>query len=103
INIMPILKGEQKERGQPIGFYFRDAVALSGERYKLIASEQTKGKSRVGVVDFKGKIFELYDLTTDPGETTDISKQHPKIVSSMKAELRQWVDSLEPSRLGKDY
>ena len=103
VNILPILKGEQKERGKPIGFYFRDAVAWSDDRFKLISAAQTKGKRPGGVVSFKGKEFVLYDLARDPGETNDISDEHPKIVSKMKAELKQWVDSIETSRLGKDY
>ena len=103
IDIMPILQGERQERGKPIAFYFRDAVALSADRYKLIASEQTSGKRAGGAVDFTGKKFELYDLTNDPGETTDLADQYPDIVDSMKAELRRWVDSVEASRIGEDY
>lgn len=103
IDIMPILKGQQQERGQPIHFYFRDAVALSSERYKLIASEQSKGKRPGGVVSFKGKRFELYDLIDDPGETNDLAAQYPQKVAAMKTELIQWVDSIERSRLGEDY
>jgi len=103
IDIMPILKGERQDRGGSIGFYFRNAVALSGERYKLIASKQSKGKRRGGRVQFTGKKFELYDLISDPGETTDVADKHPGIVNAMKADLRRWVDSLEPSRLGEDY
>lgn len=103
INILPILKGEQKDRGQPIGFYFRDAVAWSDERFKLISAAQTKGKRPGGVISFKGKEFALYELAVDPGETNDVSDQHPKIVRKMKAELKQWVDSIEASRLGGDY
>ena len=65
INIMPILKGDQRERGKPIAFYFRDAVALSGDRYKVIASQQSKGKRSGGAVELKSKAFELFDLERD--------------------------------------
>lgn len=103
MDIMPILKGEQPERGKPIAFYFRDAVALSGERYKLVAAQQTKGKRAGGAVSFTNKQFELFDLDNDRGETTDVAADHPRLVTEMKAQLVQWVDSLEQSRLGKDY
>jgi arylsulfatase A-like enzyme len=104
IDIMPLLKGKRDQRGRPIGFFFRDAVALSGERYKLIASQQLKGKRQPAITgDFENKQFELYDLTEDPGETTDLADKHPDVVKEMKAQLRQWVITLEASRLGEDY
>lgn len=103
IDIMPILTGQQPGRGKPIAFYFRDAVAFSGERYKLIASRQTQGKRAGGAVEFNGKKFELFDLERDAGESNDIAGKHPDIVASMKARLQNWVDSLEDSRLGNDY
>jgi arylsulfatase A-like enzyme len=103
IDILPILKGKKQARGNPIGFSFRDAVALSGDQYKLVAARQTTGKRAGGAVDFNGKKFELFDLQNDPGETTDVAARHPKLVAEMKANLRKWVDSVEQSRLGKDY
>jgi arylsulfatase A-like enzyme len=103
LDIMPILKGERQQRGKPIAFYFRDAVALSGEQYKLVAVEKSKGKRSGGVVSFTGKKFELFDLLNDPGETADVAEDHPELVAEMKTQLRQWVDSVEQSRLGKDY
>ena len=33
---------------------------------------------------------ELYDHRTDPGQTTDISSQHPDVVEQLKAEYEQW-------------
>ena len=54
-------------------------------------------------MDFKGKRFELYDMTSDLGETNDIADRHPEIVAAMKTELREWVASVEESRLGYDY
>ncbi|TWT84325.1 Arylsulfatase [Planctomycetes bacterium CA13] len=103
VDILPILRGEGQERGEPIAFYFRDAVALSGERFKLVSAEQSKGKRSGGAVSFTDKKFELFDLENDPGEKNDIAQKHPKVVKEMKSQLRQWVDSVEQSRLGKDY
>ncbi|WP_437223317.1 sulfatase-like hydrolase/transferase [Planctomicrobium sp. SH661] len=102
INILPLLTGKQQERGRSIGFHFRDALAWSGERFKLIAAEQGRGQTDAAT-DFENKRFELFDLSTDPGESQDLSAQHPDVVQSMKAELKEWVDSVEKSRVGKDY
>jgi arylsulfatase A-like enzyme len=33
--------------------------------------------------------FELYDMTTDPSQSIDISNEHPDVVASMKAEMTE--------------
>ncbi|QGJ70374.1 Hypothetical protein PBC10988_20690 [Planctomycetales bacterium 10988] len=103
IDILPLLLGSQKERGRPIGFHFRDALAWSGDQYKLIAAEQTERRRAEDSSAFESRTFELFDLTKDPGETTDISAQHPEVVRSMKSELGKWVASVENSEAGNDY
>jgi len=37
----------------------------------------------------KEKSHQLYDLTQDPGETTDIAKAHPEVVKQLAAGLDQ--------------
>jgi len=34
--------------------------------------------------------YELYNLATDPGETTDLAAKHPEIVSKLKAQYDAW-------------
>ena len=46
---------------------------------------------------------ELYDLSVDLSEKTDIAAHHPEIVSRMKAELEDWQQSVLRSNLGEDY
>lgn len=103
IDILPLLVGSRLERGHAIGFHFRDALAWSGDRFKLIAAKQTRGMRAGGVIDFDNKDFELFDLATDPGESNDVADQHPEVLRSMKAELKEWAASVESSRIGKDY
>ena len=38
---------------------------------------------------------ELYDLQTDPGETTDISQSEGEVVERLSTTLDQWLDSFE--------
>jgi arylsulfatase A-like enzyme len=43
---------------------------------------------------------ELYDLTRDPGETTDLALRHPDTVTALRAELQAWrreVGAVAPS------
>ncbi len=52
---------------------------------------------------------ELYDLDTDPGQTTDISDPHPDIVAELRKEYDRWWELVSeqfdrdvPIALGKD-
>ena len=36
------------------------------------------------------KVAELYDLETDPGETTNLADKHPKLVKKMEKKLTKW-------------
>lgn len=40
---------------------------------------------------------ELYDITSDPGQNTDIAKENPEIVAEMRAFYDQWWAELEPT------
>ncbi len=52
-----------------------------------------------------GKQYELYNLTDDPMEKTDLSKdsKHAKRFEHMKTELNAWMKSVVQSLNGKDY
>ena len=96
ISLVPLLDGKMKERPRPIGFWHPDGNKVMGElaawndnRYKLLT--------------LPGKRSELYDLTVDPGEKTDIAAQHPELVARMKAELETWQQSVRRSNRGEDY
>lgn len=54
--------------------------AIRGERYKLV----------------EGK--ELYDLRNDPGETKDLSAQHPEIVTRMRRDYWAWYRDVSSTR-----
>jgi len=34
--------------------------------------------------------YELYDISKDPGETTDLAEQHPEIVRTMRQQYDDW-------------
>jgi len=55
-------------------------------------------------IERKDKVtYELYDLNTDPMETTDLSEKEPSRVARMKASLESWQRSVLNSLAGKDY
>ena len=65
--------------------------AVLDNRYKLVLD----GRRDSGI--------ELFDLTNDPYETTDLSSAMPTLVESMKDQLREWQDSVLNSLTGADY
>ena len=64
--------------------------------WKLHRIEQGKGESQKTIV-------ELYNLTTDPDEKSNVSAQHPEKVKKMKSALEAWQDGVLNSWEGADY
>ena len=105
ISLMPLIKGEMKERPQPLGFWHHGEISLNGgpavwmeNRYKLIKNDSEKKESKEGAAK-----YELYDLIADPSEKTDIAAQHPDDVKRMQAQLGKWLESVRQSNTGADY
>jgi arylsulfatase A-like enzyme len=100
ISLVPLLGGQMKERPRPIGFWQYDdsrrtmdtdsgPSAWNDNRYKLVKSAPNQ--------------WELYDVTVDPSEKTDLAAEHPELVNRMKAELEIWQQSVLRSFRGEDY
>ena len=87
-----------KERPKPLGFWQSNSgdhptlgggpAAWSDNRYKLVKTP---------------KQFELYDLTADLAEQTNIAADHADVVERMKGELEAWQQSVLRSFSGADY
>jgi len=97
ISLVPLLDAQMKERPSPIGFWQCNGElstdsgpsAWSDNRYKLVKSAPNK--------------WELFDMTADPSEKSDLSARHPEIVNRMKAGLETWQQSVLRSCRGEDY
>lgn len=66
-------------------------VALNG-RHKLVVRTLKDREER-----------ELFDLASDPAETTNLAAHKPRITKSLEQQLRQWQDSVLKSLSGADY
>ena len=89
-SLLPLIDGRTKTRLEPIAFQSRRQQTLVDNRYKLYSSNA-------------GKTYELYDLTTDPGEKTDLARKRPEVVAQMRKTLGEWLESCEGSAKGGDY
>lgn len=92
INLLPVIEQNLKERTEPIGFQFQKNAAWMTQRYKLLRTGK-RGKDQ----------YELFDLLADPGETTDVSKDHPELVKQYQADLEHWINACDNSNQGNDY
>ena len=45
---------------------------------------------------------ELYDLTTDPGETKNVISEHPEVVEELRAAYDQWWTDVQPLLVNED-
>jgi arylsulfatase A-like enzyme len=96
ISLLPLIDEQMKERPKPIGFWHPGEggladgpAAWTDNRYKLHK--------------LPGNKYELYDISADLSEKSDIAAAHPQIVTRMKAELEDWQQSVLRSKRGEDY
>lgn len=90
LDIMPLIKKPNRIRKKPMGFRYKNKISWVTHQYKLITKDD-------------GQSYELYDLLEDGEEKSDIISNNPKIASQMKAELEDWLASVDKSINGKDY
>jgi arylsulfatase A len=87
ISIAPALFGKKQ---QPRDFIYREFPAYGGQQsvrmgdWKGIRTDLMAGKGAKPNLHIA-----LYNLKTDPGETTDVSAQHPKAVARIEKLMRE--------------
>ncbi|MGJ8633000.1 MAG: sulfatase family protein [Luteolibacter sp.] len=84
-----VLKGEKKSLREKTLYWQSqsarpnrsDSFAILEGKWKLFASSDNK-------------IIELYEITKDPLEKTDVKKDHPEVVEKLVAKLDEWKKTL---------
>ena len=90
-DMMPILRGETKSPREEMFWQRRDEKAARVGNWKWSDSAKAKG---------------LYDLSTDIGETKDLSIEKPEVVKMMKQKFADWQAEMaasEPRGPFRDY
>ena len=93
ISILPFLQGKVEQRNHSIYWAYqipgnfntgKYQVSVSGDRYKLIATY------------YNGKVmgYELYDLISDLGEKTNLSKKFLSISNKLLSKIESWRQSV---------
>ncbi|VGO17010.1 Choline-sulfatase [Pontiella desulfatans] len=89
-SLVPLFGQEPGLRKKPLPFQFGDNTLLIDNDHKIIFNRK---KNR----------FELYDLKTDPKETTDILGGQPEIAARLKKQVVALAESIAKSDAGADY
>jgi len=90
-SIAALFDGNAPARKRLIPFTSKGSAFIEGN-YKLL-----------GLGRGKKQVWTLYDLEKDPGETNDISAEHPDRFERMKAEAEAILRSVDDSAAGRDY
>lgn len=91
-SLVPLLQGRSTDRGAPVVHHSAAGMfALRDGRWKLVLGNGSGGREAP-----RGKPFEqpyqLFDLSDDLAESTDVARQHPDIVERLSrriAEIRE--------------
>lgn len=91
-SLLPLFDGKTPQRSRGIPFRYQQGAALIDGDYKLINTN-----------DQQSDRWQLFDLRSDPSETTDVSAKLPERYERMKAEAEKRLRSIEASAAGEDY
>lgn len=92
-SIVPLLRGENFERNQPIYFH---SPHYDNNPNKIPRSAVVDGKYKLLVTYETGDIS-LFNLSQDIGETTDITIQEPEVKNELLIKLRDYLKSVDAS------
>lgn len=90
-SITALFDGKTPKRAHPIPFTMKGTAFIDGN-LKLLKTGRGKGAK-----------WALFDLAKDPGETKDISGDHPEKFEALKAAADKVTASVDASAEGKDY
>lgn len=91
VSLKPLLAKEIARRKKPIPFRHQGRAALIDNDWKLIAQKMGNDK------------YELFNLKSDPKETTSQVEAQADIANSMSGQLKRFLQSVDASITGRDY
>jgi arylsulfatase A-like enzyme len=91
LSVHNVMLGNASEREKPIPFRFEKGGALLDNDFKLYTDDRESGH------------FQLFNLTGDPEETTDVSEKYPEKFNELKSQFAAFNQSVENSIRGIDY
>ncbi len=80
-----------------------DFVGIRDDRWKLLIPGRKPESKHRFLTDFGTNGYELYDLRSDPGETTNLIAEYPKVADRLKALYKKMYSSFEPDHAKLGY
>ncbi len=103
ISLMPLLRGEMKERPEPLYFEHCGRMKLAFARDNP-ENETAVIDNRYKIISVDGeKTYALFDLVEDRAEENDIAEEYPEVLQGMLRNLEAWRESWRQSEGGIDY
>ena len=90
LSLFPLFQKETGPRKQPLFFRHTGRTAVIDNNFKLLNDK--KG----------GENFQLYDLSKDQTESTNLIDKKPKVAADLRAKLKTWNASVDKSLAGGD-
>ena len=95
LSLAPLFAKELKRREKPLGFRY---LRPNGLHAALIDNDM-----KLVTLDVVSAKYELYDLSADEHETTDLYAKRPAEAKRMRKAFEAWNTSVEASVAGRDY
>jgi arylsulfatase A-like enzyme len=92
MSLKPLLSAELGRRHKPIGFRHTERTAIVYNDYKLLNAKNAKNP-----------VFELYNVTADPGESKNLIDELPDVTARLRNAWTEWNASVDASVEGVDY
>jgi arylsulfatase A-like enzyme len=80
-SLLPVFKGENSERENPIFWEWRRGKAVYSNGFKIVKEGQDNP-------------FELYNLENDPTETNNLATENPEKLKELEQQFNNWKSSL---------
>jgi len=83
-NLLPLMRGQAEKvypADQPVGYELSGNAAIFKGDFKLLRNLPPIGDGQ----------WHLYDLSRDPGETTDLQAQHPELFQQMISDYEAYA------------
>jgi len=101
-SLMPLVRGEANRVREYayVGWCLR-SWGIKNEKWGFQTWLPAKNLPMQWAKDFGKEGPELYDIANDPTERTNVIAEHPEVAGELELKLREFVDTLQLSELGK--
>ena len=90
VSLLPMLRGEPVTRGIPVVHHSSGGMfAIRDGAWKLVLGNGSGGRQEPRGEPF-ARPYQLFDLSKDPAEAHDVSRDHPEVVERLEATLERF-------------